>query len=436
MTISKPKGTQDFLPEQAQFWNRFVELANHTFGLNGYKPVVTPIIEQTTLFSRGIGEETDVVSKEMFNALSDANLATLLNGGHIKAKSRMSLRPEGTAGTVRAIIENGLVSQGSAPVKFIYSGPMFRAERPAAGRYRQFMQVGVECVGSVSPICDAEGIIMLMKFYSALGFGKDYSPVKLVINSMGCKSCRDKYKKALVEFLQDKKDDFCETCQERIVKNPLRVLDCKIDSCQHLVQDAPKIDDFLCGECRTHHNTVKKFLDNANVSYEEDSKLVRGLDYYNRTVFEVKSSKVGAQDALAGGGRYDGLVAQLDGPDVAGFGFAIGYERTLLAMQNEGFNFDRESLSSIFVVCVDKECTDDAFSIAQKLREAGNITEIDYQSRSVKSQFKLANKLNAQYVVVVGPDELKDNKVTVRDMKNHSEEIVLIEHLFNKFKRR
>ena len=386
-------------------------------------------MEQTTLFTRGIGEATDVVSKEMFNALSDANLNTLIGGGHIKDKSRMSLRPEGTAGTIRAIIENGMVSQGSAPVKLMYAGPMFRAERPAAGRYRQFMQIGVECVGTSAPTSDAEAIIMLMDFYKSIGFGSKFHDVELLINSMGCKKCRAKYRDVLVSFLDDKRSNLCATCQERIGKNPLRVLDCKEKACQQILQDAPVISDYLCEECKEHHAKVKQYLDGAGVKYSEDTKLVRGLDYYNRTVFEVKSGSVGAQDAIAGGGRYDGLVEQLGGPQAPGFGFAMGYERTVLAMQNEGFVPQDMSGNDVFVACVDESCTDKCFEIAQTLRANAISCEIDHQNRSLKSQFKLANKLKAKITIVLGPDEVAQNCANVRNMINHEENMVKLEQL-------
>lgn len=266
--INCPLGTVDILPDEAKFLNIFKTKARDVFGRYGYSEIITPDFEQTDLFVRGIGEATDVVNKEMFRVISGGNLEKVFAGEKIKAKSNLSLRPEGTAGVVRAVIQNGLVSPGAAPVKLMYMGPMFRGERPAAGRQRQFIQIGVECIGADNPSIDAEGIIMLLRFYESLGF--DISRLKLVINSMGCKDCREKYREDLLAFLQKNLEGLCETCKERAQINPLRTLDCKNPDCQNILDGAPKISDYLCDECKAHHDEVKSYLASAGINFEED----------------------------------------------------------------------------------------------------------------------------------------------------------------------
>lgn len=266
--INCPLGTVDILPDEAKFWRIFQEKARDVFGRYGYVEISTPMFEQTDLFVRGIGQATDVVSKEMFRVISGGNLEKVFAGEQIKAKSNLSLRPEGTAGVVRSVIQNGLITPGGAPLKLMYAGPMFRGERPAAGRQRQFMQVGVECIGAAESSVDAEGIIMLIRFYESLGFETD--KLNLVINSMGCPECRNKYREDLLAFLQKNKDALCETCNERIELNPLRTLDCKCEACQKVLEDAPKISDYLCVDCKNHYGEVKAMLESANISFTEN----------------------------------------------------------------------------------------------------------------------------------------------------------------------
>lgn len=425
MAINKPTGTNDFLPDEALFWDEFQATAKRVFGRYGYKPIVTPVIEQTDLFVRGIGEATDVVSKEMFTALSGENLSTLLGGGHIKSKSRLSLRPEGTAGTVRAVVEHDLVPQGAAPAKLMYAGPMFRAERPQAGRYRQFYQIGVECLGAEEPTIDAEAIIMLMRFYREIGIPDD--AITLLLNSMGCEHCRPKYREAVRAYMEQHEGELCETCLTRMDINPLRAFDCKNDGCAHVMEDAPRITDYLCDECRDHHAAVKGFLDAASVAYTEDSTLVRGLDYYTRTVFEVQANTGGSQNAIGGGGRYDKLAAEIGGRDTPGLGFALGYERCKLTLEGLGRELPRVAGPKLFVACVDADARATAFGLVQQCRDAGVSAEMDHQGRSLKSQFKLADKIGAASVVVLGPDEIAAGEVTVRDMASHEERAVALD---------
>ena len=377
MAMQAAEGTRDFLPDEAAFWLHFRETAFSVFGRYGYVPIETPIFEQTDLFVRGIGEATDVVSKEMFTAVSGENLKRLIDGGTIKSKSRLSLRPEGTAGVVRAVAQHDLVPQGGAPAKLMYAGPMFRAERPQKGRQRQFNQVGVECLGAEEPTIDAEAIIMLMRFYETIGIPRD--SMRLLINSMGCEKCRPAYRELVRSYMNEHAGELCETCMTRAEINPLRAFDCKNEGCAHVMEGAPRISDNLCPDCREHYEAVKAYLDAAGVSYVEDYKLVRGLDYYTRTVFEVQvDNGMGSQNAIGGGGRYDKLVEEVGGRPTP----------------------------------------------VQALRDAGQAADMDHQKRSLKSQFKLADKLNAKKVAILGPDELSEGKVKVRNMASHEERLV------------
>ena len=420
MAIQLPEGTKDMLPEEAAFWDHFKATAARVFGAYGYAPIVTPLIEQTALFVRGIGEATDVVSKEMFTAISGENLKTLLSGGHIKDKSKLSLRPEGTAGVVRAVVQHDMVPQGSAPVKLMYAGPMFRAERPQKGRYRQFNQVGIECLGADEPSIDAEGIIMLMRFYEAIGIPSE--SMKLLLNSMGCENCRPKYREAVRAYMAQHEDELCETCNKRAEINPLRAFDCKEAGCKTVMDNAPKITDYLCDDCKEHHATVKSYLDAAGISYTEDHKLVRGLDYYTRTVFEVQAlDSNSAQNAIGGGGRYDKLCEEVGGRPTPGFGFALGFERCAIALEAAGVKFEAPSRCKLFVACVEDAERAAAFSLVQKCRDAGIASDMSHQNRSLKSQFKLANKLNAEYIITLGPDEVAQGTATLRNMATHEE---------------
>lgn len=423
MAINAPEGTRDLLPDEALFWERFKRTAADVFGRYGYVPIDTPIIEQTELFVRGIGEATDVVSKEMFTAISGANLAKLLDGEKLKAKSRLSLRPEGTAGTVRAVVQHDLVPQGAPPAKLMYAGPMFRAERPQKGRYRQFNQVGIECLGADDPTIDAEAIVMLMRFYAKMGMPA--GAMRLLVNSMGCEKCRPAYRDAVRAYMEQHEGELCEDCRRRMGTNPLRAFDCKVPGCAQVMADAPKITDHLCDECLDHYGRVKALLHDAGLEYEEDPTLVRGLDYYTRTVFEVQvADGLGSQSAIGGGGRYDKLAEEVGGRPTPGFGFALGYERTMLALQEAGIAFPDARKVELFVACATDDVRDAAFRLAQECRDAGIATELDHQGRSLKSQFKLADKLRARFVVVLGPDELSQGLAKVRNMSSHEEQLV------------
>ena len=431
-SIQKPVGTKDLLPDEAKFWQKFRETAFEIFGRYGYVPIETPVFEQTDLFVRGIGQATDVVSKEMFTAISGENLKTLLGGGHIKSKSRLSLRPEGTAGVVRAVAENGLITQGGAPVKLSYAGPMFRAERPQDGRQRQFNQVGIECLGAGEPTIDAEGIIMLMRFFEAIGIPAD--AMRLLVNSMGCEKCRPAYREKVRSFILEHADALCEECQRRADTNPLRAFDCKKEGCRAVMAEAPRIVDNLCDECHEHYDAVKSLLDATGVSYQEDYTLVRGLDYYTRTVFEVQVIEgMGAQNAIGGGGRYDKLMAEIGGNPAPGFGFALGYERCKIALEANGFKLEPAMAYDFYIACVDDSVRPLAFNVLQTLRDAGFRGDLDHQHRSLKSQFKQAGKLGASRVVVLGPDEVAQGMAKVRDMASHEETNVPLDQVATAF---
>ncbi len=426
MAINCPEGTRDLLPDEMAFWTTFKACATDIFSRYGYLPIETPIFEQTELFVRGIGEATDVVSKEMFSAVSGENLKRLMAGESIKAKSKLSLRPEGTAGVVRAVVQHDLVPQGAAPAKLMYAGPMFRAERPQKGRQRQFNQVGIECLGADDPSVDAEGIIMLMRFYEAIGIPIEHT--RLLINSMGCESCRPAYRDKVRAYMSEHTAELCDECNRRAEINPLRAFDCKNDACAKVMEHAPKISDHLCDDCKAHYATVKSYLDAAGISYVEDYKLVRGLDYYTRTVFEVQVTEgMGSQNAIGGGGRYDKLAQEVGGRPTPGFGFALGYERCVLALEAAGFSFPSAQRCDVFVACVDDSARSLAFSLVQSCRDGGLVAEMDHQNRSLKSQFKLADKLGAESVVVLGPDEIAQGEVVVRNMATHDERRVALD---------
>jgi len=428
MAIKLPEGTKDLLPGEAAFWNEFKSCAQRVFGAYGYRYMETPIFEQTDLFVRGIGEATDVVSKEMFTAISGGNMKQLLAGEKLRSSARLSLRPEGTAGVVRAVVQHDLVPQGSAPAKLMYAGPMFRAERPQKGRQRQFNQVGIECLGADLPSVDAEGIIMLMRFFAEIGIPAD--AMTLLINSMGCEKCRPVYRDAVRAYMAEHESELCEDCMRRADINPLRAFDCKQEGCRAVMDGAPKITDYLCDECREHYDTVKAYLDLAGLTYVEDTKLVRGLDYYTRTVFEVQATGTdSAQNAIGGGGRYDKLAEEVGGRPTPGFGFALGFERCVIALEAAGHEFPKPQGCTLFVACVEDAQRAEAFKLVQACRDAGVSAEMNHQPRSLKSQFKLADKLGAAYVVTLGPDEIAAGKVNLRDMATHEEREIALDEV-------
>lgn len=424
MQAQRAEGTKDLIGRDMRAWQKMQDVAAEVFGPFGFEPVETPAIEQLDVFVHGIGQSTDVVRKEMFRVFSGANFERVLEEGtdaKLKAKQRLALRPEGTAGVVRAVVENNLVPQGAAPVKLYYAEAMFRGERPQKGRLRQFHQVGIEWLGAPDPAADAECVIMLMRFYERLGF--DLSKLRLLINSMGDPACRPAYRDKVRQFILDHADEMCDECRERAEINPLRAFDCKNEHCHQVMADAPLMPDHLCDECRDHYAKVKQYLDEAGIAYVEDPTLVRGLDYYTRTVFEVEAPGAGV-GSIGGGGRYDGLVELEGGKPTPGVGFAVGFERAMLALEAFGGEMADDLARCVYVANAGAELRGEVFSLANLLRSAGIRTECDYQGRSLKSQFKQADKVGAAFMVVIGEDELASGNVRLRDMGTGEEKLV------------
>lgn len=387
------KGTKDILPQDIEMWHFVEENALKTFSSFGVKEIRTPIIESTDLFQRGVGETTDIVNKEMYT--------------FEKSDRSITLRPENTAGVVRSYIENGM-HRLPAPVKLWYKGPMFRYERPQAGRQRQFHQVGVEMFGVSQPSADAEIILMAENFLKSIGL----DDLDVEINSLGCPKCRAEFKENLKNVIRPYLNDLCEDCQSRFEKNPLRLLDCKVPSCQEIfskpeIQNVIK-SDFLCDECREHYTQLKKYLDKLNVKYSENKLLVRGLDYYTRTVFEIKSNNLGSQNAVCGGGRYDNLVSELGGEPTPAIGFAMGMERLIsLLKEKEGSKLDG------YIVSND---TTEALKLAQELRLQDFYIEMDLTNKKFTKQLEKASKV-ANYAIILGEDEIEKNKVSVKNLR-------------------
>jgi histidyl-tRNA synthetase len=428
MALQAPRGTADLLPQQAHALNRIKETALEVFGRYGYALIETPTFEQLDVFVRGIGQATDVVGKEMFRTFSPDALEKYAAGEPLKAHTQLALRPEQTAGVARAAVEHNLVSPGGATVKLWYTGSMFRAERPQKGRLREFHQVGAECLGAAEPTADAEVILMLIEFFEVCGIPR--AAMRLFVNSMGDDACRPAYRDQVRDYILAHEASLCPECVRRASTNPLRAFDCKNPACQELLAAAPRITDVLCDSCHAHYSAVKSHLDAAGLAYEEDPRLVRGLDYYTRTVFEVQvEAGLGSQNAIGGGGRYDKLLEEFGGKPTPGLGFAVGLERIQLVLEATGSAPVAPPAPAVYVAAVDTTTRATAFSIAQALRAAGIPTELDHQNRSLKSQFKLADKSGAHLCVVTGPDELAHGAVTLRTMTTHEERLVAIEDL-------
>lgn len=404
-----PKGTADMLPDVARAWEHLQHTASEIFSRYGYSPVYTPLFEHTEVFARGIGEATDIVSKEMYT-FED------------KGGRSLTLRPEGTASVVRAAVEHGFAVNGQF-AKVYYAGPMFRYERPQKGRMRQFWQIGAELLGAPEPSADAELIIMLWRFFEALGIPAD--AMRLLVNSMGDEQCRPAYRETVRTFINAHSDELCEECRRRADTNPLRAFDCKNPGCVSVMSKAPLLRDELCDECAAHYSTVKQLLDATGIPYIEEPKLVRGLDYYTRTVFEVQADAgLGSQNAIGGGGRYDRLMQEFGGQPTPGLGFALGFERTLLAMGAAGAEVSAPPIADVYVARVDAGVAAEVHAIVSALRDAGVAAECDHQARSLKSQFKQADRLDARFVLVVGPDEVASGALTLRDMGTKEETAV------------
>lgn len=404
--INIPKGTKDVLPQDSYKWQFIEDTARQTARLFNAREIRTPTFEHTEVFLRGVGETTDIVNKEMYT-FND------------KGGRSITLKPEGTAGVVRAFIENGL--QASAlPLKLFYLTQCFRYERPQAGRLREFHQFGVEFLGSDDAGIDAEVIILAKTFLQNLGINN----LTLYINNIGCKECRTKYAQALREYFNNRLDGLCDLCKDRLSKNPMRILDCKNPDCKEINKDAPVILDYLCDDCSAHFNKVKDYLDANGVAYKVDPRIVRGLDYYTKTVFEFVSENIGAQGTVCGGGRYDGLVGQLGGNDVSGIGFATGIERLLLVMQNSGVEIQNKNNVTVYFAPMGEAEAKKCFELCNTLRSLGYVVETDYMGRGIKAQFKYADKINAKYVAVIGSSEIQANSVKIKRMADGVETLV------------
>ncbi|MDE7082850.1 MAG: histidine--tRNA ligase [Clostridia bacterium] len=413
MMINVPKGTKDVLPNQSYKWQYLEETAREVARLYNYKEVRTPAFEHTELFQRGVGETTDVVNKEMYTFLD-------------KGGRSMTLKPEGTAGVARLFIENGLASS-PMPVKTFYITPAFRYENPQAGRLREFHQFGIEVFGSSSPETDAEVIFAASSFLNKLKI----KGVKLEINSIGCRICRNEYNKALKNYFAPHVEEMCNNCRTRFDKNPLRILDCKEEKCKTVAKNAPKITDYLCDDCKKHFEGVRSLLDAQGLEYSVNSNIVRGLDYYSRTVFEFVSTEIGAQGTVCGGGRYDGLLEQLGGNSLPAIGFAAGIERLLLLMENTGVPFPEETAPLIYIAGMDEKSRAQAFKTALDLRGKGVSAEVDHMQRSVKAQLKYADKIGAKFVAVIGESELESGVLNVKKMSDGSCASVKLEELYS-----
>lgn len=409
MSINTIKGFKDILPGETEHWQWVEEKARRVFETFGFKEIRPPLLEWTELFSRGIGQETDIVSKEMYT-LEDSK------------GRKQTLRPEATASVVRAYIQHKLYNTN--PIQKLYSiGPMFRHERPQKGRFRQFHQINAEIFGDPGPRSDADIINMAMQIFEKVGL----SNLSLNINSLGCSACRVDYKEKLKNYLVDKSEPLCGECRKRSEINPLRVFDCKIESCKSVVSRAPVILDFICGDCKEHFELLKEHLDDINISYIVNKSLVRGLDYYSRTTFEIQTDKLGTQNAVAGGGRYDALIKQLDGPDHSGIGFAIGFERLIALLENEKNRISKTP--DVFVITLGNKAARKAFIWVNELRKTGKTIEMEYGEKSLKAQMKRADRLYSKNVLIVGDNELKNEKAIIRDMATKEQEEIPFEGL-------
>lgn len=394
MAIQAVRGFKDILPAEAVWWQKVEAVAGEVMERYGYQEVRVPVVERTELFARSIGQETDIVEKEMFS-FPDRHGESL------------TLRPEATAGVVRALIEHNLAADGR-PLKFWLIGPMFRYERPQKGRQRQFHQLNVEAFNVAEPLIDAELVVLLDHFLSSAGL----TGLEIHINSLGCPACRPAYRERLARFLRARLGVLCADCRRRAETNPLRVLDCKVPGCIAAVADAPRTLDFLCPDCQAHFDIVRAALDGLNVIVNPN--LVRGLDYYTRTVFEAQSPKLGGQNTVGGGGRYDALVKSLGGPDIPAIGWAVGLERLVMLLSEQG---DLEAPGpELFVAVLDPAALARAFELAQSLRRAGLRTEMDYAPASLKAQLRRAGKLKARRVLILGPEELARGQGALKDM--------------------
>lgn len=408
----KIKGTEDVLPKDSYRWQFVEDVMRKESAAYGFKEIRTPVFEHTELFARGVGQTTDVVQKEMYTF-------------DTKGGESVTLRPEGTAGATRAVLEHGLVND-SLPIKASYFVSCYRYEKPQAGRLREFHQFGLECYGTQSPVADAELICAAQSIFDRLGIKQ----LRLEINSIGCPTCRAEYHKALKEYFYGYKDELCETCNSRLEKNPMRILDCKSPVCSKIAQGAPKITDYLCDECKEHFASVQKYLDAAGVEYTVNPTIVRGLDYYTKTVFEFVTDFIGAQGTVCGGGRYDGLIEELGGKHLPSLGFAMGIERLLMLMDKQGIEIPKPSTCDLYVAVMGESASLKSFEIIKAVRSCGLIAETDIVGRGLRAQMKYADKIGAKFSMVLGDNEIEQGKAVIKNMSNGEQTEIVLDNTF------
>lgn len=412
LITKKIKGTEDVLPKESYRWQFVEDVMRKESQVYGFKEIRTPVFEHTELFQRGVGQTTDVVQKEMYTF-------------DTKGGESVTLRPEGTAGAARAVLEHSLENEG-LPIKASYFVSCYRYEKPQAGRLREFHQFGVEEYGTQSPIADAEIICVAKSIFDRLGIKQ----LRLELNSIGCPTCRSEYHKALKEYFGAYKDELCETCNSRLEKNPMRILDCKSPVCSKIAEGAPKITDYLCDECREHFEQVKKYLDAAGVEYVVNPTIVRGLDYYTKTVFEFVTDFIGAQGTVCGGGRYDGLIEELGGKHLPSLGFAMGIERLLMLMDKQGIEIPKPSSCDLYVATMGDKAKEKAFSLVKSVRDCGLIAETDVVGRGLRPQMKYADKIGAKFSLVLGDNEIEQNSAEVKNMSTGEKTTLALDETF------
>lgn len=407
MAYKAPKGTKDILPEESYRWQYLENGIRSIVAKYGLQEARTPCIEHTELFLRGVGDTTDIVQKEMYTFLD-------------KGDRSITLKPEGTAGAVRMFVENGLFSEAQPTKMYYLYCPVFRYERPQAGRLREHHQFGVEVFGSDKPTADAEVIAIAAELFASFGC----TDLTIKLNSIGCPECRHRYQAALKQYLAERMDGLCETCRTRFASNPLRILDCKVPECHEIVKDAPHTMDYVCDSCKQHMEELMRLLDLMGIRYETDPMLVRGLDYYTKTVFEIVSGMTGAQGTLCGGGRYDGLIEQLGGPKMPAVGFGLGMERLLLIMDKLGVVIPKPVRYELMLIGMGDAAKEQAFMLCHKLRGLGCRADTDHMGRSLKAQMKFADKVGARCVMVIGEQELSDGRAILKDMATGGQKTV------------
>ena len=419
MLSKAPRGTKDITPKDVYKWHYVEKKFREICALYGYEEIRTPIFEHTEVFARSVGDTTDVVQKEMYSFTD-------------RGDRQLSLKPEGTAGVIRSFIENKMYAD-TQPTKLYYITPCFRYERPQAGRQRQFHQFGIEVLGSDGPSVDAEVISLAVQFFNEMGLKN----LSVNINSVGCPTCREEYNRKLKEYLDKKVDVLCETCLERKDKNPMRVIHCKNPHCKENLQDIPFMIDHLCEDCKDHFDKLQTYLKEMDINYVVDKTIVRGLDYYKKTAFEIISNDIGSQSTVCGGGRYDGLVEMLGGPKgISGIGFALGAERLLLTLENNNIEIENPKSTDIYIATIGDAAKTKSFKLIKDLRTNHISADNDHLDKSLKAQFKYSDKLNAKYTVVIGDDELANDTATLKNMKTSEQTTIKLSELVDELKKR